>query len=147
VPPFQELPSHIQSRYVGTIIGDWSMSGTAGTDRVTRGFRYGAVAISVVILWVQSSLGRSQNDFVICMICVAIFMHISNRLTNKNDRGPNVLIFMLAAFCLSFSILFANEIGRFLPNGPLQSALIVLAAISGIGGSYLAQKRSGRAAI
>jgi len=79
---------------------------------------------------------------VICMISVAAFMIMVNRLTNREDRGPAGLILAFAAFTVCFLLLFSNEIRRFLPAGLVQSALIMLGAASGIGGAYFAQKRS-----
>jgi hypothetical protein len=122
--------------------GDRRMDRMAGIGRVAIVLRYASIALCLLVLWVQSSLGRSQNALVICMVSVAAFMIMVNRLTNREDRGPAGLIIALAAFTVCFSLLFFNEIRGFLPAGPVQSTLTLLAAGSGIGGAYFAQKRT-----
>jgi FtsH-binding integral membrane protein len=128
-------------------IGDGRMTWVTENDRFMIALRYASVALSLLVLWVQSSLGRSQNALVICMISAAAFMMMVNRLTNKEDRGPKMLVLLLAAFVLSFLILFVNEMTLFLSRGILQSTLVICAAVSGVGGGYLAQRRSNRAAV
>ena len=105
-------------------------------------FRLGAVLLSALILMIQVSISNMGNAFLICMGSVAVFMSMTNRLTNHYDAGSRKIPILFALFSLAFSMLFVNEIRPYLGPGFFQSGLIILALVSGICGAVLSLRRS-----